>query len=211
MAKINLGRVVGRDGGFGNITSSYIDDGGDPDVLIEASGEDSAKDVHFTFMNLINEPLPLSEIDKITNDTPVDSSKPVSGSGITALWQRIRQLFAPKNHIHTADDVTDGEFPTYRIADEAITAPKIADGQIGSNHLDQDLRDSISHVDVSGLFEQVVLDLNPNLARCSIYFQNGELTYNGKVYDQVQANFRFNGTFGIAGRLKGTSTYEQLA
>lgn len=48
------------------------------------------------------------------------------------------------------------------------------------------------------------------LKRFTIQVYSGDFYYNDTVYDQVQLNMRFDGTFGVAGRVKGTETYEAI-
>lgn len=58
-----------------------------------------------------------------------------------------------------------------------------------------------------GGFSRVDLDVSPSFRRVGIYFTTGEMTIDGTTFDQIQAMIRFNGTCGVAGRVKGTSEY----
>lgn len=151
MGKINLGRVRGNDGGFGNVRSVYLNDGGLPGVSVEMSGPDTAKDVDFTFRNLVNDPMTGSEIEQLVAGEVVQSSNVVNGSVMTQIWAAIKRLFAPKGHEHDAADIESGEFGAERIksgavteaklADDAVTADKLADGSVGIDHLDIEMRE----------------------------------------------------------------------
>ena len=161
MGKINLGRVRGNDGGFGNVRSVYLNDGGLPGVSVEMSGPDTAKDVNFTFRNLVNDPMTGSEIEQLVAGEVVQSSNVVNGSVMTQIWAAIKRLFAPKEHKHDADDIASGELVTDRIMDKAVTAAKLAaeavvtaaikdgavtadklaEGSVGKSHLDTEMRE----------------------------------------------------------------------
>ena len=133
MPQINLGRVRGEDGGFGNVTSEYVNDGGEPNVEIIPSGEDSQKDFKFIFSNLVNNPIDSATIDRITNDQIANSSDTLTATGLTTLWGKIKSLFALKTHTHG----------TSGIDNKAITQAKIADGAVGETQLETSLRNSI--------------------------------------------------------------------
>ena len=136
MAKIDLGRVVGENGGFGNVRSTYISDGGMPSVGIEASGPDTAKDFDFIFSNIVNDPMTDEEIDGIVDGQYSQSSDVLNGRGLSRLWNWICELFAPKEHKHSASDLDSG----------TIDAARIANGTITKDMLDKTLGDSLSHV-----------------------------------------------------------------
>ena len=146
---IDLGPVVGADGGFGNITSSYVNDGGQPGVTIEASGPDKAKDVHFTFTNLVRDQLTGSEIEQIANDEVVQSSNVVTGSVMTQLWGWIKKLFAPKQHEHDTSDITTGKLAAAlldngiiteaMLSDHCVTADKLAAGSVRKDNIDTEM------------------------------------------------------------------------
>ncbi len=144
MPKIDLGRVRGEDARFGNITSSYINDGGEPGVDIVPSGPDTGKDLDFEFRNLVNDPLSSSEIEQIANGEVVNSANVLNGTGLTTLWARIKEKFAAKAHRHSAADIEEGQFGADRIEDNAITSAKIADGAVGQEQLDPAVWESIS-------------------------------------------------------------------
>lgn len=155
MPTMNLGRVRGYDGGFGNVTCEYVDDGGEPDIIIEKSGDDTAKDFLFIFKNIVSQPLSQSEINDITNDIVVNSSKSVTGTGLSFFFSRLKEKFAAKDHKHSAADITSGTLDIARIADKSIIAAKyddksvgaaaLADNCVGRANLESSLRDSISH------------------------------------------------------------------
>lgn len=163
MPTVNLGRVRGMDGGFGNITCEYIDDGGNPDITIEKSGEDTAKDFHFIFKNIVAEPLDTATIESIANDEVVNTSKVLTGTGLSTLISRLKQKFAPKSHTHDASDITAGQLAAALIANGTITADmlatgavtgaKIADGTISIDKMDQAFRDSQSRISCIGQTE----------------------------------------------------------
>ena len=134
MAKIDLGRVVGENGGFGNVRSTYISDGGMPSVGIEASGPDTAKDFDFIFSNIVNDPMTDEEIDGIVDGQYSQSSDVLNGRGLSRLWNWICELFAPKEHKHSASDLDSG----------TIDAARIANGTITKDMLDKTLGDSLS-------------------------------------------------------------------
>lgn len=136
MAKIDLGRVVGENGGFGNVRSTYISDGGMPSVGIEASGPDTAKDFDFIFSNIVNDPMTDEEIDGIVDGQYSQSSDVLNGRGLSRLWNWICELFAPKEHKHSASDLDSG----------TIDAARIANGTITKDMLDKTLGDSLSRL-----------------------------------------------------------------
>ena len=154
MPKLNLGRVVGRDGGFGNIDTVYINDGGAPSVTVEASGEDTAKDFVFTFKNLVRDVA--DEVDQIAAGEIVQSSNVITAGVMSSIWTKIKAAFAPKSHTHDASDITAGELAAALIANGLITedmlatgtvtTAKIANGAVTNAKLDQTLRDSLSRV-----------------------------------------------------------------
>lgn len=154
MPKLNLGRVVGRDGGFGNIDTAYINDGGAPSVTVEASGEDTAKDFVFTFKNLVRDVATADEVDQIAAGEIVQSSNVITAGVMSSIWAKIKAAFAPKSHTHDASDITAGQLAAALIANGLITADmlaagavttaKIADGAVTNAKLDQTLRDSLS-------------------------------------------------------------------
>ena len=154
MPKLNLGRVVGSDGGFGNIDTVYINDGGAPSVTVEASGEDTAKDFVFTFKNLVRDVATADEVDQIAAGEIVQSSNVITAGVMSSIWAKIKAAFAPKSHTHDASDITAGQLAAALIANGTITADmlaagavttaKIADGAVTNAKLDQTLRDSLS-------------------------------------------------------------------
>jgi hypothetical protein len=138
-----IGEVVGKDGGFGNVTSEYVDDGGEPSVDIEASGEDTAKDFKFTFKNLINQALDSSTIDQILNDAVVKSANVLNGTGLVTFFAGLKNIFAAKSHTHNTDDIDDRAITSDKIALKAVETENIADGAVGETQLDTALRNSI--------------------------------------------------------------------
>lgn len=108
MPKLNLGRVVGRDGGFGNIDTVYLNDGGDPRVTVEASGVDSAKDFRFTFANLVRDAATADEVEQIAAGDIVQSSNVITVGVMSSIWSKIKAAFAPKAHTHSGVDIEDG-------------------------------------------------------------------------------------------------------
>lgn len=122
---IDLGPVVGADGGFGNITSDYVNDGGDPGVEITMTGEDRAKDFHFEFKNLVNDPLTASEIERIAAGETVHSSNTANGTSMSLFFAALSQLFAGIAHTHSADDIDGGTFGADRIENGSITKDKL--------------------------------------------------------------------------------------
>ena len=154
MPKLNLGRVVGRDGGFGNIDTVYLNDGGAPSVTVEASGEDTAKDFVFTFKNLVRDVATADEVEQIAAGEIVQSSNVITAGVMSSIWAKIKGAFAPKSHTHDASDITAGELAAILIANGlidtdmlaagAVTTTKIADGAVTNAKLDQTLRDSLS-------------------------------------------------------------------
>lgn len=106
--KLNLGRVVGRDGGFGNIDTVYLNDGGDPRVTVEASGVDSAKDFRFTFANLVRDAATADEVEQIAAGDIVQSSNVITVGVMSSIWSKIKAAFAPKAHTHSGVDIEDG-------------------------------------------------------------------------------------------------------
>lgn len=109
MPKINLGRVRGYDGGFGNVGATYANDGGEPRVSIEATGPDTAKDFTFEFANLVNDPISSNEIDQIVGGQVVESSNTLNATGLSTLWARLVAFFAPKEHTHAIAEVSEDE------------------------------------------------------------------------------------------------------
>lgn len=154
MPKLNLGRVVGRDGGFGNTYTVYINDGGAPSVTVEASGEDTAKDFVFTFKNLVRDVATADEVEQIAAGEIVQSSNVITAGVMSSIWAKIKGAFATKSHTHDASDITAGELAAILIANGlidtdmlaagAVTTAKIADGAVTNAKLDQALRDSLS-------------------------------------------------------------------
>lgn len=158
MPQLNLGRVVGRDGGFGNASANYVDDGGEPDVEVNLSGEDTQKDIEFTFKNLVRAPIDSSMIDQITNDQIINSSKVLTATGLTTLWGKIKSLFALKNHTHG----------TSGIEDKAITQAKLADHSVGQQQLETSVWDSISQTREVSIASTEIAANNGNLVRTDI-------------------------------------------
>lgn len=154
MPKLNLGRVVGRDGGFGNIDTVYLNDGGAPSVTVEASGEDTAKDFVFTFKNLVRDVATADEVEQIAAGEIVQSSNVITAGVMSSIWAKIKGAFAQKSHTHDASDITAGELAAALIANGlitddmlatgAVTTAKISDGAVTNAKLDQTLRDSLS-------------------------------------------------------------------
>ena len=173
MPKLNLGRVVGRDGGFGNTDTVYINDGGAPSVTVEASGEDTAKDFVFTFKNLVRDVATADEVEQIAAGEIVQSSNVITAGVMSSIWAKIKGAFATKSHTHDASDITAGELAAILIANGlidtdmlaagAVTTAKIADGAVTNAKLDQTLRDSLSHptrsvpVDISSALNYFVV------------------------------------------------------
>lgn len=159
MPKLNLGRVVGRDGGFGNTDTVYINDGGAPSVTVEASGEDTAKDFVFTFKNLVRDVATADEVEQIAAGEIVQSSNVITAGVMSSIWAKIKGAFAQKSHTHDASDITAGKLAATLIAngliteemlhDGAVTGDKIANGSITNAKLDQTLRDSLSSFEVT--------------------------------------------------------------
>lgn len=157
MPKLNLGRVVGRDGGFGNIDTVYLNDGGAPSVTVEASGEDTAKDFVFTFKNLVRDVATADEVEQIAAGEIVQSSNVITAGVMSSIWAKIKAAFAPKSHTHDASDITAGELAAALIAngliteemlhDGAVTGDKIANGSITKDKLEKTLGDSLSRGD----------------------------------------------------------------
>lgn len=157
MPKLNLGRVVGRDGGFGNTDTVYINDGGAPSVTVEASGEDTAKDFVFTFKNLVRDVATADEVEQIAAGEIVQSSNVITAGVMSSIWAKIKAAFAPKSHTHDASDITAGELAAILIANGlidtdmlaagAVTTTKIDDGAVTKDKLEKTLRDSLSRLD----------------------------------------------------------------
>lgn len=155
MPKLNLGRVVGRDGGFGNTDTVYINDGGAPSVTVEASGEDTAKDFVFTFKNLVRDVATADEVEQIAAGEIVQSSNVITAGVMSSIWAKIKGTFATKSHTHDASDITAGELAAILIANGlidtdmlaagAVTTAKIADGAVTKDKLEKTLGDSLSH------------------------------------------------------------------
>ena len=152
----DLGEVQGKDGGFGEVSAEYFDNGGDPNIEIEAQGDNQAKNFIFRFLNIARSPLSSSQIEDIANDEVVTSSNVLTGTGLTTLWARIKSKFALKSHTHDASDITAGELASALLAngiitndmlsEKCVTADKIADGTIGIDQLEKGLGDSISQL-----------------------------------------------------------------
>lgn len=170
MPKLNLGRVVGRDGGFGDVTSTYVNDGGQPGVDIITSGNDTAKNFEFKFKNLINQPATSDELDDISKGIAVQSSNTITVGGMSSLWAKIKQIFAQKSHEHSAEDITAGKLAsilfengiitedmladacvsTDKIADGAVTADKLAEHCVGQDQLTEGVWETLSQAIVRG-------------------------------------------------------------
>lgn len=134
MPKLNLGRVVGRDGGFGNIETRYINDGGAPSVTIEAQGEDTAKDFIFTFKNLVRDAATSDELEQIAAGENVQSSNVITALSMSVLWVKMKAAFAAFKHTHPGTDI-DGK---------SITAAQLADHSVGKDQLETAVWESIS-------------------------------------------------------------------
>ena len=184
MPKRDLGEVKGKDGGFGDVSAEYIDNGGDPSVEIETQGDNQAKSFIFKFKNLVRSALSNEQIDRIVSNEVVTSSSVVTGTGLTSFWSKIKEKFALKNHTHETTDLLNEAVTTPKIAneavttekidDKAITQAKIADGAVGETQLDQSLRNSIFHTEN--------LELKTPAATYSEYYLNGPY---GKLLLQV--------------------------
>lgn len=144
MGQLNLGRVRGKDGGFGNVTSEYRNDGGDPNVDIVVSGEETAKDFRFVFSNLVNNPIDSATIDRITNNEIVSSADVLNATGLTTLWGKIVNIFAPKAHVHGTSGLSDLAVTTAKLDNNSVTQEKLADHCVGQNQLETGVWDSIS-------------------------------------------------------------------
>ena len=144
---IPIGRVQGEDGKIAQVNTVYVNDGGDPDVLAEISGESTNATLTLTFKNLVRDQLTESELDQIINNITVTSSNVVTGTRLSKFWERLwaklNEKFAKAAHTHDAGDIEDGAITTDKIATKAITTAKIADGAVGETQLEQSLRNSI--------------------------------------------------------------------
>lgn len=176
---IDLGPVVGADGGFGNVTSEYVNDGGDPGVEITMTGEDRAKDFHFAFKNLVNDPLTASEVERIAAGEMVNSSNTANGTSMSLFFAELSKLFAGIAHTHDAKDIVSGEIGAALIgeaavgadelADNAVTADKIADNAVGTQQLAQSVRDSLSQAAFYAPSSDYIRDLNDHLEGVAVY------------------------------------------
>lgn len=193
MPKINLGRVVGRDGGFGNIETVYLNDGGAPRVTVEQSGEDSAKDFRFTFANLVRDVATADEVDRIAAGETVQSSNVVTVGVMSSIWGKIKAAFAPKQHKHDASDITTGKLAAALLAngiiteamlsDHCVTADKLADGSVGVDHLDAEMREdweSLSQISFAGGATGVTFDNGTSAA--DVQHPMIRMTYGAKQY-----------------------------
>lgn len=170
MPKLNLGRVVGRDGGFGNTDTVYINDGGAPSVTVEASGEDTAKDFVFTFKNLVRDVATADEVEQIAAGEIVQSSNVITAGVMSSIWAKIKGAFATKSHTHDASDITAGELAAILIANGlidtdmlaagAVTTTKIADGSVTKDKLEKTLGDSLSRIGSFGCWAAGSFPLN---------------------------------------------------
>ncbi|MCI8469370.1 MAG: hypothetical protein HFJ75_07810, partial [Eggerthellaceae bacterium] len=116
MPRIDLGRVVGRDGGFGPVHANYVNNGGEPNVSVSMAGEDDAKEFSFNFENLVNDPITSSEIESVANGLDVaDSSSTLTLTGLKKLWTMIKAKFAAIKHGHSGSDITDGTLSRAKI------------------------------------------------------------------------------------------------
>ena len=195
MPKLNLGRVVGRDGGFGNTDTVYINDGGAPSVTVEASGEDTAKDFVFTFKNLVRDVATADEVEQIAAGEIVQSSNVITAGVMSSIWAKIKGAFATKSHTHDASDITAGELAAILIANGlidtdmlaagAVTTAKIADGAVTNAKLDQTLRDSLSRA--------VHFQIQPGIKFINFYVSEA----NGKAFiDMVKEDGTVTGISG---------------
>ena len=170
MPKLNLGRVVGRDGGFGNTDTVYINDGGAPSVTVEASGEDTAKDFVFTFKNLVRDVATADEVEQIAVGEIVQSSNVITAGVMSSIWAKIKGAFATKSHTHDASDITAGELAAILIANGlidtdmlaagAVTTTKIADGAVTKDKLEKTLGDSLSRLGFLGMWSMSDFPMN---------------------------------------------------
>lgn len=194
MPKLDLGRVVGRDGGFGNVTSEYFDDGGEPSVDIEMSGEDTAKDFKFILKNLVNKAIDSSTISQILNGSVINSSKVLSATGLTTFFSGLKDVFAPKSHTHG----------TAGIEDNAVTAAKIAPNCIGKDQLETSVWDSISQTDMTGV-SQVEIK-SPADGYIEYYFETPTGTYLEQIHKTGIAYFKIanDGTQEFLWFIQGT-------
>lgn len=208
MPKLNLGRVVGRDGGFGNTDTVYINDGGAPSVTVEASGEDTAKDFVFTFKNLVRDVATADEVEQIAAGEIVQSSNVITAGVMSSIWAKIKGAFATKSHTHDASDITAGELAAILIANGlidtdmlaagAVTTTKIADGAVTKDKLEKSLGDSLSRgIKVlpqtgSGNFE--ASSFNLRIASNAIEFQ---FPIKGSDFSFYSLAFLFSGSILI--------------
>lgn len=135
MTKLNLGRVVGQDAGFGNVSSTYTNNGGEPSVNISLSGENAAKDWQFDFQNITEDPLTSSEVEQICNDKIINTTKKLSGTGLMVLWNQIKAKFAAKSHKHGSADIT------------SVNGTVIEDSTVGLAKLDADANKKLSDME----------------------------------------------------------------
>lgn len=132
----DLGKVVGENGRVGNVDSTYINNGGAPNVSITRSGEDSAPDFTFNFENLVNDPIDEIELDQILDGQVVESANTANGTVLSRFFRAIGGIFAPKAHKHSASDLDSG----------TIDAARIGNGTITKDMLDKNLGDSLSRI-----------------------------------------------------------------
>lgn len=194
MPKIDLGRVRGEDARFGNITSSYINDGGEPGVDIVPSGPDTGKDLDFEFRNLVNDPLSSSEIEKIANGEVVNSANVLNGTGLTTLWARIKEKFAAKAHRHSAADIEEGQFGADRIEDNAITSAKIADGAVGQEQLDPAVWESISQKPKTWVYSAFPYNKPTDMNNWGVFTRLNEVQGGDNYYIAVNTNSMYRGS-----------------
>lgn len=158
---INLGRIVGRDAKIQAVNATYTNNGGEPGVEIDTvelevpEGEAQQVELSFNFFNLVNDPITSQQIDAIANDEVIKSANTLSATGLTSLWEKIKEKFAAKTHTHGTNGIDDSAITSAKLAsnsvteakilDGAVTHEKLASGCVTKDNLEKSLGDSIFH------------------------------------------------------------------
>ena len=124
---------TGEAAGFGSVSAALQEDGGDPSVVVAASGEDTSKNFAFTFKNLKGDKGDKGDqgntgssvdypYELVNNCTTDDATKGLAASQGVALQAEVSQLEAKVNALFP-ETVEDGFF----IVDENLNVGAVID------------------------------------------------------------------------------------
>ena len=137
---------TGDAAGFGTITASFVEDGGDPSVLVTTSGPDTAKNIAFTLKNFKGDKGDKGDqgntgssvdypYELVNNCTTDDATKGLSAAQGKALKDELSQLDlkvdelvakALAEYALSGDDLTSGKLITGNTVGSAISVSNVS-------------------------------------------------------------------------------------